>query len=74
MTMDPAKCVGCSNDFYNGKNDLGVKRCWSLDTAKVQLRRRVGVNDVPPWTRKSEPLPSCYRQSGFIFVAPDVSC
>ena len=64
-------CHGCRDDFYNGKNDLGVKQCWHLPRAKVIRRRRVGINEPPPWTRKPEKLPDCYRQSGYIFVRPD---
>lgn len=33
-----ATCVGCRDDFYNDKNPLGVKRCWSLKSAK-KVRR-----------------------------------
>jgi len=28
-------CVGCRNDFYNGNNSLGVRRCLYLGSAKV---------------------------------------
>jgi hypothetical protein len=28
-------CQGCRDDFYNGKNDRGVKECNSLKNAKV---------------------------------------
>lgn len=43
-------CVGCRNDFYNGKNKIGVKRCWSLKDAKVVTRYKLGW-----WTRPDEP-------------------
>lgn len=66
--MEPDKCIGCEQDFYNGKNDIGVKQCWHLEDARIILRRRVGMNDMPPWQRKPERLPSCYQQRGFIFV------
>ena len=41
-------CVGCRNNFYNGpgNNTIGVKECWSLRTAKVAIRYRLGW-----WTR-----------------------
>ena len=35
-------CAGCRNDFYNDKNPLGVKKCWSFDDAKVVTRFRIG--------------------------------
>jgi len=28
-------CPGCRQDFYNGKNDLGVKNCWHLVDSEV---------------------------------------
>lgn len=70
--MNTSKCAGCSEDFYNGKNPYDVKECWHLKDAKVILRRRVGINDVPPWKRKPERLPSCYRERGYVFVGPKV--
>ena len=45
-----AKCAGCRNDFYNDKNPLGVRRCWSLDRAKVVKRWRIGT-----WTDPTQP-------------------
>lgn len=70
---DTTRCGGCRNDFYNGQNELGVKQCWSVKSARVILRRRVGINDTPPWTRKPERLPSCYNASGYVFVGPKVT-
>lgn len=43
-------CMGCRNDFYNGKNGIGVARCWSLDTAQVVTRYRIGW-----WTTPTSP-------------------
>lgn len=43
------KCQGCRNDFYNDKNPLGVKACWSLKKAKVVTRYRIGW-----WTTPSD--------------------
>lgn len=31
-------CAGCRNNFYNGRNDVGVKECWSLKSAKVVMK------------------------------------
>ena len=28
-------CHGCHDDFYNGNNDLGVKKCMHMAKAKV---------------------------------------
>ncbi len=35
-------CIGCRQDYYNGKNDRGIKECWSLKRAKVVKRWRIG--------------------------------
>lgn len=43
-------CRGCRDDFYNGHNSLGVKRCWSLKDAKVVKRWRIGT-----WTQPTQP-------------------
>lgn len=76
--MDAKHCAGCRDDFYNhnrmGLNvDEGEPRCWSLRTAKLIMRKRVGINDRPPWDREPERLPNCYRQKGFVFVEPRVT-
>jgi len=31
-------CRGCRDDFYNGRNSLGVKQCWMLKSARVVKR------------------------------------
>lgn len=69
--VDSKYCLGCSEDFYNGKNDLGVEKCWGLRTAKRILRVRVHINERPPWTKEPECLPDCYRQNQHVFVLPD---
>ena len=35
-------CVGCTDNFYNGNNSMGVTRCWLLDRANVVTRYRIG--------------------------------
>lgn len=37
-------CEGCRNDFYNGE---GAKECWSLKTAQVVQRWRLGWWTAP---------------------------
>lgn len=65
---DTFACRGCYNNFYN----FGVTKCWQLQSARLVLRRRVHMNEVPPWKAPPEKLPSCYRQSGYVFVGPKV--
>jgi hypothetical protein len=43
-------CVGCTENFYNGNNAIGVKECWMLKTAKLVTRYRIGT-----WTRPTQP-------------------
>ena len=50
MSKDTGPCVGCRQDFYNGKNDLGVARCWHLQGAELVKRWR-----LPWWTRPTVP-------------------
>jgi hypothetical protein len=59
-------CNGCRDDFYNGKNPMGVQRCWGLKTAKKVTRYRIGT-----WTAPTEPgaftqvtTLSCYHAQG----------
>ncbi|KKL21047.1 hypothetical protein LCGC14_2449400 [marine sediment metagenome] len=42
-----APCGGCRNNFYNGNNDLGVSRCWSLKDARLVKRWRIGWWTTP---------------------------
>jgi hypothetical protein len=65
-------CIGCEQDFYNGKNSIGVKECWHLEKMELILRKRVYINEVPPWKRKPEKLANCYQEKGYIFIRPDL--
>ena len=69
--MDSKYCLGCSEDFYNGKNPLGVEKCWMLRTAKLIRRVRVHINEWPPWRHEAQWLPTCYCESQYVFVLPD---
>jgi hypothetical protein len=40
---DLKHCLGCRDDFYNDKNPLGVKRCWSFEKAQIVERWRIGT-------------------------------
>jgi hypothetical protein len=39
---DTSPCVGCRNNFYNGNNSLAVSQCWSLKSARLVKRWRLG--------------------------------
>jgi hypothetical protein len=66
-----SKCIGCENNFYNGNNTYGVKECWSLDTATIVKKKKVHIDDVPPWTQEPIEVLSCYHQKRYVFVNPD---
>lgn len=66
-------CQGCENDFYNDKNPLGVKRCWSLEGAVLVHKRFVHVDQVPPWNQAPEATLDCHRRKRYISVHPRVT-
>ena len=68
--MHKKECLGCDNDFYNGKNPHGIKECWLLETAKLGVLYRI-ANDKPMNAKgayQKKKLPNCYRQKGFCFL------
>lgn len=71
---DKTLCAGCRDNFYNGNNTIGVSECWSFKSARVVKKRRVGMNERPPWLRKPEMVLSCCRPKGAIMVRPDQEC
>ena len=63
--MDEKYCRGCANDFYNGNNNLGVKKCWSLKNAKLVWRIRVGHWENPPYKNKKKiRVADCFHRRG----------
>lgn len=60
------RCIGCDSNFYNGNNDLGVKRCWSFATMRIVWKWAIGW-----WTPQGKrenfrrvQVPSCFSQTG----------
>ena len=68
--MKKSNCSGCYNNDYNFGLG-GSKECWSFKTATLKLRKRVSVDQPPPWKQKAEWYPSCYQQSRYVFVDKD---
>ncbi len=65
-----AHCSGCRNNFYNGNNNLGVARCWSLKDAKMVTKFRLSCS-TPMWNREAYlkvRVPSCYHESGYVHL------
>lgn len=61
-----AHCAGCRNDFYNDKNPFGVKRCWSLESATLSIRYRIGTWTSPDSVSafKQVEVLDCYHAEG----------
>lgn len=68
--MDKKHCAGCHNNVYN--HGLGgAEQCWSLSSAKIEWRKEVHVDQVPPWDQKAKRVPSCYRKPRYVYVDAD---
>lgn len=67
--MDKKHCEGCRNDFYNGRDNVGGRDCWSLKDAKLVMRKEVHINQMPPWNQPAKEVPNCYRRSQYVYVA-----
>ncbi len=69
--MERRYCPGCYCDDYN--HGLGgAKECWSLDRAEVVWRKRVHIDQRPPWNQKARRMLSCYHAQRYVFVDADV--
>jgi hypothetical protein len=69
-----ALCRGCRDDFYNGKQNCTGEGCWSYESAQVIKRKRVPLDQRPPWKQRAIWAFSCRTESGCIFVRPEVNC
>ena len=61
-------CVGCYDSHYNLPGQSNTGECWLLKTAKVVMKKKVGINDVPPWNHAPIKCLSCYHEIGFVMV------
>ena len=68
--MDKSYCVGCRDDFYNGKNPYGIPECWSLKDARLVTRFR--LHKDTPMSRRSgydeREVPNCYQEKGYVYL------
>jgi hypothetical protein len=64
-------CSGCYNEIYNGGM---AKECWSLEDAKMVLKKEVHIDQVPPWKQKPKKVLSCYHRQRYIYVEPSREC
>jgi len=59
-------CEGCYNDIYNTGGE-----CWYLKEAKVVDKKKIHINDRPPWdSQEIVRVNDCYRKPKFGFVNP----
>lgn len=61
------RCGGCRDNFYNGKNPLNAKRCWSFKDAKQVIRWRLGTWSTPvtPGAFLEVETNDCHRGDGY---------
>lgn len=63
MDLDRAKrrkyCGECRDNFYNGNNDLGIRRCWHLEGSRV-VNKNVYFNVKDAMSAKTRTL-DCFR-------------
>ena len=64
-------CSGCHDDMYNHEPWKG---CWSFKRMRIKLRKKVHMNQVPPWKQEPVKLPDCFHQDRFVFVGPKQEC
>jgi hypothetical protein len=69
--MNVKHCSGCRNNFYNGNNDMGIKECWSLKSAKLTKRLLIPVDMPPPYTFPPRTVPDCYHVDRYVTVKPE---
>ena len=63
-------CNGCNDDFYNGNNPYGIKECWCFKDAKMVMKKKIGINERPPYDHiHSELYPDCYKKKGYVYWA-----
>jgi CheY-like chemotaxis protein len=62
------RCVGCREDFYNGKNPYSIARCWSFAEAEPVTRWRLGALTQPiqPGAFLEVLTLSCHRGEGYV--------
>ena len=65
-------CSSCTNNFYNGNNELGVKECWMLEESVVVRKKFVHIDQRPPWDQEAVRTLSCRHRSQYIAVSPGV--
>jgi len=63
-----AHCAGCTENFYNGNNPLGVSECWHLKSARLVKRVRVPLSQRPPWNQEPVKVFQCRHERGVVLM------
>lgn len=70
--LDKTKCVGCTDNFYNGNNPFNIQECWSLKSAQLVQRIRIGVWQSPPYDPTSTiEVYHCRKEKGNCLIKPE---
>lgn len=64
-------CAGCRNNFYNLPGNSPTGECWSLSSATVVERTRVGTWQTTPYTWQPQTTLSCHRPEGSVWIKED---
>ncbi len=70
MKKNKSMCDGCCNDIYNHPPKVGQ----NFKSAKVVSRKKVSINQVPPWNQKPIKVLDCRRESGYCLIRPEITC
>lgn len=64
-------CSGCYNNDYNYGLG-GAKECWSFDSATIEKKIQIHINQSPPYDKKKAcKFLSCYKKPQFVHVKPE---
>ncbi len=68
--IEKKDCLGCIDDYYNGKNTIGVTECWMFKDAEIvskfRLHRDSSMNNRNNYQEVQKP--KCYREKNFVFL------
>lgn len=64
-------CSGCRDNFYNDNNPFGIKECLCFKNAKVVWKKRVHMNQRPPWDQKAIRVLDCRHENCYVFVGAE---
>jgi hypothetical protein len=64
--MKKSSCAGCYCDVYN-HGCGGATECFRFKTAKIIWRKKVHIDQAPPYKNKFERYPDCYHVQRYVF-------